>query len=94
VAVLLVALVAAEEVVWRNAVTLPLAARFGAWPGVGAAALAFAAAHLSLGVPVLLVAAVGAGAFWGAMVVRLRSAVPAFVCHLLWDIAVLLTLTP
>jgi hypothetical protein len=78
-----------EEIVWRNAVTLPLAARLGPWPGVLVAAAAFAAAHLSLGVPVLLLAALGAGAFWSALVVKTRSAVPALVCHILWDMAVL-----
>ena len=86
----LVALVVlGEEIVWRGAVTLPLAARVGAWPGVLLAAAAFAAAHVALGVPVLLLAALGAGAFWSALVVKTRSAVPALVCHVLWDMAVL-----
>ena len=40
--------------------------------------------------PVLLVAALGAGAFWSALVVKTRSAVPALLSHLLWDVAVLL----
>ncbi|HKC13244.1 MAG TPA: CPBP family intramembrane glutamic endopeptidase, partial [Vicinamibacteria bacterium] len=78
-----------EEIVWRNAVTLPLAARLGPWPGVLVAGLGFAAAHASLGVPVLLIAALGAGTFWSALVVKTRSAVPSFVCHVLWDLAVL-----
>jgi hypothetical protein len=40
-------------------------------------------------VPVLLGAALGAGGFWSAMVVKTRSAVPALISHLLWDLAVL-----
>jgi uncharacterized protein YbjT (DUF2867 family)/membrane protease YdiL (CAAX protease family) len=87
---LLLLIVACEEVVWRNAVTLPLAGRLGPVRGILAAAAAFGAAHLSLGVPVLLVAALGAGAFWSALVVKTRSAVPALVSHILWDVAVLL----
>jgi membrane protease YdiL (CAAX protease family) len=86
---LLVAIVAAEEIVWRNAVTLPFAARRGPVAGTLLAAGAFAAAHVSLGVPVLLVAALGAGTVWSALVVRTRSALPALISHLLWDAAVL-----
>jgi NADH dehydrogenase len=86
---LLLLIVLGEEIVWRNAVTLPFAARWGPWAGTLAAAVAFALAHLPLGVPLLLAAALGAGAFWGALVVKTRSAVPALVSHALWDLAVL-----
>jgi membrane protease YdiL (CAAX protease family) len=86
---LLLWIVVGEEVVWRTAITLPLAARLGPVRGVLLAGLGFAAAHVSLGVPVLLAVALGAGAYWSALVVRTRSAVPALVSHLLWDVAVL-----
>jgi NADH dehydrogenase len=86
---LLLGIVLGEEIVWRNAVTLPLAARWGPWRGMLAAAALFALAHLPMGVPVLLLAALGAGAFWSALVLKTRSAVPALVSHVLWDLAVL-----
>ncbi|HEU0106425.1 MAG TPA: CPBP family glutamic-type intramembrane protease, partial [Vicinamibacteria bacterium] len=86
---LLLLIVLGEEIVWRNAVTLPLAARLGPWPGVLAAAALFALAHLSMGVPLLLLAALGAGTFWSVLVLKTRSAVPALVSHLLFDLAVL-----
>jgi NADH dehydrogenase len=86
---LLIGIVLAEEIVWRNAVTLPLAARLGPWRGAVAAAALFALAHLPLGVPLLLLAALGAGTFWSLLVLKTRSAVPALVSHLLWDCAVL-----
>lgn len=86
---LLLGIIAAEEIVWRNAVTLPLAARLGPWRGVALAAATFAAAHIAFGVPVLLVAALGAGFFWSALVVKTRSAVPSLVSHILWDVTVL-----
>ena len=86
---LLLLIVLGEEIVWRGAVTLPLAARLGPWAGVLAGAVAFAVAHLPLGVPVLLVAALGAGAFWSALAVKTRSLVPALVSHVLWDLTVL-----
>jgi hypothetical protein len=88
-AVLLPFIIGAEEVVWRTAVTLPLAARLGPVRGILAASAGFALAHVSLGVPLLLVAALGAGAFWSALVVRTRSAVAAVVSHLVWDVVVL-----
>lgn len=88
-AALVAFIVLGEEIVWRNAVTLPLAARLGPWKGVLTAAAAFAAAHAPLGVPILLLAALGAGAFWSALVIKTRSAVPALVCHLVWDLTVL-----
>jgi membrane protease YdiL (CAAX protease family) len=53
------------------------------------AAVLFAAAHLSLGVPLLLAAALGAGLYWSGLVVWTRSAIPALVSHLLWDLAVM-----
>jgi len=87
---LLLLIVLMEELVWRMAVTLPLAARFGSWTGAVMGAAAFALAHVAMGVPLLLLAALGAGFFWGLLVVRTGSAVPALVSHLLWDVAVLL----
>jgi membrane protease YdiL (CAAX protease family) len=86
---LLLFIVLAEEVVWRAAVTQPLAARFGAGRGVAFAALAFALAHVPTGIPVLVAAAFVAGAFWSALVVYTRSGIPALVSHVVWDLAVL-----
>jgi membrane protease YdiL (CAAX protease family) len=86
---LLVFIILGEEVLWRNAVTLPLAARWGAVAGVLGASAGSAAMHVAMGVPLVMLAAFGAGAFWSAIVVRSRSAVPALVSHLLWDLAVM-----
>jgi membrane protease YdiL (CAAX protease family) len=86
---LLLWIVLGEEIVWRTAVTLPLADRFGPARGAALAAAGFAAAHVSLGVPLLLVVALGAGAFWSALTVSSRNAVPALASHVLWDVAVL-----
>jgi uncharacterized protein YbjT (DUF2867 family)/membrane protease YdiL (CAAX protease family) len=86
---LLLLIVLGEEVVWRAAVTLPLAARLGPWAGTLAAAAAFALAHLPMGIPLLLLAALGAGAFWSALAIKTRSVVPALLSHVLWDMAVL-----
>jgi membrane protease YdiL (CAAX protease family) len=87
---LLLFIILGEEIVWRNAVTIPFAARLGPFWGCLAAGTAFALAHLSLGVPLLLLAALAAGSFWSAMVLATRSAWPALLCHVAWDLAVML----
>jgi membrane protease YdiL (CAAX protease family) len=86
---LLVAIVAAEEIVWRGAITLPLAARWGPAPGGALGALVFATAHLGFGSALLVLAALVCGACWGALALGTRGLVAPFVCHLLWDLAVL-----
>ncbi len=86
---LLVFIVAGEEIVWRGAIGLPLAARLGPWAGSAFAAIAFAAAHLPLRMPVLVLAALGAGFFWSLLAVKTRTLVVPFVCHLAWDAALL-----
>ena len=93
-AVLLLGLiVAGEEIIWRGALGLGLAARVGAWPAVAISAAAFTLAHVSIGSPLLLVAAALAGAAWTALAIRTRSLWAAFLAHMLWD-ASLLWLTP
>lgn len=86
---MLVLIVIGEDVVWRAAVTLPIAARLGPWSGVFLSALAFALAHVSRGVPVLVAAAFLAGGFWSALTIRSRSVLAPLVSHLLWDAAIL-----
>jgi membrane protease YdiL (CAAX protease family) len=90
---LLILIVAGEEVVWRGALGLGLAARIGAWPAVGVSAVLFCVAHLTTGPPVLALAALLAGAAWTWLAIRTRSLVASFVAHLGWDVA-LLWLTP
>ncbi len=87
---LLIAIAAGEEVVWRGAVAFAVAGRFGPWWGCAAAAVTFAAAHVSLGVPVLVVAALGAGFFWAWLGLKTRSLAAVLACHVLWDAAVAL----
>jgi len=83
---LLVFIVVGEEIVWRNAVTMSVPG----WRGVALGAIAFGVAHAPLGVPLLVGLAFGAGMAWSAMVAATKSAWPALVCHLAFDVAVLL----
>ena len=88
-ALLILPIIPGEEIVWRGAVMLPLADRWGKAAGVAVAALMFAAAHLTLGSVPLLIAAIALGAFWGIITLWTRSLVPALVCHLIWDVMLL-----
>jgi membrane protease YdiL (CAAX protease family) len=90
----LLGIVAAEDAVWRGAITLPLAAHFGAWRGAALAGLLFALGHATTGPPVLLVAAALAGFAWSAIAIRTRSLVATFVCHATWDLLVVSTGVP
>lgn len=85
----LVLVVGGEELVWRLGVALPVAGRLGPWWGCLASALAFTLAHLYVGPPVLWVAAFACGLAWAWIAVKTRSWWPGFVCHYLWDVAVI-----
>lgn len=87
--VALACIVLAEDLVWRGAVALPLMGRLGPIRGAVLGSLAFGAAHLTLGPPVLWFAAVAAGLFWNLLLARSRSLTTVFLAHLAWDLAVL-----
>jgi NADH dehydrogenase len=88
--VVLLAIIVGEDIAWRGAVTLLLAARFGPLPGALLSGLLFAAAHLFIGPPVLWLAALLAGAFWSAIALRTRSLVPVMIAHLFWDVGMVM----
>ncbi len=83
---LLVLTVAGEDIVFRAAIGIPAAARWGPGPGVVVAALVFAVAHATSGPPILWLAALVCGAVWTALLIRTRSWVATFVCHLAFDV--------
>jgi membrane protease YdiL (CAAX protease family) len=89
ITLLFMPIIPGEEIVWRGAVMLPIAEKWGRVAGVVLAALLFAAVHVTLGSVPLLLAAVVLGAFWGIITLWTRSLVPALLCHLIWDIMVL-----
>lgn len=86
---LLPLIVFGEDLVWRGVVTFPLVARLGPTVGCLAAGMLFAAAHLTTGPPLLLLAALVMGTLWSAIAIRTRSLVPVFISHWVWDLAVM-----
>jgi len=77
-----------EEIVWRMAVTLPLAARWR-WGGVALGAVGFAAVHVAWGPPLLLLAALVFGAGWGVIAFKTRNFWCVLLSHLVWDALVM-----
>lgn len=78
-----------EEILWRGAVTVPLAAALGPIAGSVAGGIVFAIAHIATGSALIVMAALAMGTFWGLMTLRWRSLVPAGLCHLIWDLSVM-----
>jgi uncharacterized protein YbjT (DUF2867 family)/membrane protease YdiL (CAAX protease family) len=85
----LLVIVVLEDQLWRGAVTLPLAARLGPLKGCVLAGALFGAAHVSLGPPVLVLAAFAAGTAWSLLTVRTRSLFVTSCAHVTWDIAII-----
>jgi hypothetical protein len=98
VAAAVAVLAIAEELLWRGAVTQILAEHVGsrvAWVwAAGLYALAIAPTAWSLGAggtnPVMIVAALGGGLMWGAMVRFAGRLGPAIVAHALFDWAAIM----
>jgi uncharacterized protein YbjT (DUF2867 family)/membrane protease YdiL (CAAX protease family) len=86
---LIPAVVAFEELIWRGAVYSALADRLP-WVGAAlAASLLYALAHVPAGSPALVLASLGAGLCWNLLRARTGSLVPAYAAHIVWNYSVL-----
>jgi membrane protease YdiL (CAAX protease family) len=74
-----------EEVFWRGFVQRRLGERWSARSAFGLTALLYTAIHLPTGNPVLILAALTCGLFWGGFYWATGSLVPVLVSHMLWD---------
>lgn len=79
-----------EELFWRVYLQQAMVSRFGMVKGLLAGALLYAGVHAGSGNPVLILAALTAGVFWGWLYLATDSAVVIISSHILWDIAVFL----
>lgn len=78
--------VAAEEVLWRGVVTRFAMERLGRVGGIAAAAALYALALAASANPLLLVAALLCGAFWGWLYAATDDLVAPVMCHIAFDI--------
>lgn len=74
-----------EEVFWRGFVQRRLSERWSAGPAFVVTSLLYTGIHLATGNPVLILAALTCGLFWGGFYWATGSLVPVLVSHMLWD---------
>jgi uncharacterized protein len=79
-----------EELFWRGLVQWGLVGRWGESRGWAAATLIYGLVHLASANILLVGAALVAGAFWGALYLRIGRIAPVIVSHIVWDLAVFL----
>jgi|GEM_PF-598637 len=77
-----------EELLWRGFFQETLSRRFGYRAGYLSAAFLYGMAHLSAANPVLVLAALLGGFFWGALYMWKRSLVLNALSHIIWDLSV------
>ncbi|MBA7710913.1 hypothetical protein ES703_119863 [subsurface metagenome] len=78
----------AEEVFWRGFVQRRLGEQVGPVRGYILASLVYGGVHAWAFNFMLLMAALVAGLFWGAMLLRYGSVWPGIISHALWDAAI------
>lgn len=81
--------VAAEELIFRGALLMPLLAMNRPTLAICVSTITFALAHMLVGPPILVFAAFLAGGCWAWLAARTRSFFAPLLAHLLWDITVL-----
>jgi uncharacterized protein len=74
-----------EEIFWRAFLQQNLERRLGLLPGYVAATLVYGGVHVFSGNPMLILAALVAGAFWGAMYAWKHDLLALVVSHSLWS---------
>jgi CAAX amino terminal protease family. len=77
-----------EELLWRYFLQRRWAARIGQWPAMVLVAVLYAAVHLSTKNPVLVLAALVCGLWWGYQFLKFRSILANVISHVLWDLMV------
>lgn len=74
-----------EEIFWRGFLQKRMMDKWGDLPGYGATTVIYAAVHVFSGNLVLTLAALIAGAFWGALYLWRRDVFLLVVSHSLWS---------
>jgi uncharacterized protein len=74
-----------EEIFWRGCLQQRLEARMGTWAGYVVATLVYGGVHVFSFNPMLILAALVAGAFWGAMYAWKHDLAALIVSHSLWS---------
>ena len=81
--------VVSEEVVFRGGLQGMLEKWLRPWGAMVAACAVYAAAHIASGSWTLVGLAAICGLYWGALRAVTKSLWPGLLCHLAWDLAIL-----
>ena len=81
-----------EELFWRGLVQWGLVRRLGPALGWTVATAIYGGVHIVAANPMLVVAALAAGGFWGLLYLRTGRIAPLVVSHIAWDLTVFLIL--
>lgn len=74
-----------EELFWRGFIQRQLSGKYGPLIAFTVTLIVYTAIHLPTKNPVLILAALTCGAFWGLLYWLTGSIVPVLVSHMLWD---------
>jgi len=74
-----------EEIFWRGFLQGRLEKKLGLIPGAAAATLVYGGVHVFSGNVMLILAALVAGAFWGAMYAWKHDLMALIVSHAFWS---------
>jgi uncharacterized protein len=74
-----------EEIFWRGFVQARFSKRWGASAAFALTTLLYAGVHVPTGNPVLILAALTCGMFWGGLYMAHGKLVPVIVSHMVWD---------
>lgn len=81
-----------EEIFWRGFLQRRLQVHLGPWQGFAVATALYAGIHVGSGNPMLILAALICGIFWGFLYMRTGSLLLVLVSHVVWDLTVFLLL--
>ncbi len=77
-----------EELFWRGLVQWGLVRHLGPVPGWAAATAIYGGVHAAANNPMLVIAALAAGGFWGFLYLRTGRIAPLIASHIVWDLTV------
>lgn len=78
----------AEEIFWRGFVQARLAKKYGPWRGYLYASSLYTLVHIWSGNPMLIIAALFCGFFWGGLYLWRQGLTACLVSHALWDLSI------
>ncbi|UII57190.1 CPBP family intramembrane metalloprotease [Cytobacillus spongiae] len=90
--VLLLVIIPGEEIFWRGFIQKRIVKHTNVWIGIIVSALLYSSAHLYSGYPILALAALVAGIFWGILFAWKRSLPMVIVSHLIFDLLLFVVL--